>query len=54
MWQFGPLSLFQDDLISFCHVDDLCWFYHDKNVLDDIIQLYHNDGDEYNWEHMMG
>lgn len=46
-----PCLFIRDDIICFCYVDDLCWFYRDKKVFDDIIQSFTDDGDQYNWEH---
>ena len=38
-------------MISFCYVDDLCYFYRDQKIFDSHIQSFIDDGDIYNWEH---
>jgi hypothetical protein len=45
-----PCLFIKNDCIAFCYVDDMCFFYRDQNVFDDIIQSFKADGDQYNWE----
>ena len=46
-----PYLFLSKTMISFCYVDDLCYFYRDQKIFDSHIQLFIDDGDIYNWEH---
>lgn len=49
--ELDPCLFIRHDIICFTYVDDVCFFYRDEKVFQDIIQSFNDDGDIYNWEH---
>ena len=45
-----PCLFISPTIICVQYVDDCLWFYRDKQHLDDLLETFRTDGDQYNWE----
>ena len=45
-----PCMLISNTVICVQYVNDYIWFYRDQKQLDKVIQLFRDNGDNYNWE----
>ena len=45
-----PCLFISSKVICISYVDDCLWFYRNQKDMDDLLESFRNDGDEYNWE----